>query len=457
MLRIGLRSLYLTISCFVSICVYSQDWTISGQATDQSGGYLELAIVSVRDSLSNKLCDYYVCDKDGYFTLELHDSIEIVLLECRFIGYEPFKIFLQKKFKVDLDIVLSPTQKLIDDIVISESKLPVTTKGDTTIYNLNEFRDSTENVVEDILKKIPGFSISEDGEIKINNQSIEKLLIEGSDILGRNYTLGTKSIKSEFISEVEVLHNYTHNPLFKGMKNSRDIALNLILSDKAKKIINGNVLAGTGYGDELKYFCHFNLFSISKNKKYFLFSDNGNTGNQYDLESLQYNFGSINDDKFVRIENDYGFINKRRILNGNVPSVLVDNSKNLLTSFRFDFQLNQNLKALGSISFAKKSDEQNSGTTTQNISGIGDLFLSTQNIFNNNEKYLTSNLNLNYFNNRTNTHFDATINLDISKQTSSSNTIQSFFDQSNNLSFYDVDIFDPKGFSSLVLTKKNKQ
>lgn len=54
-----------------------------------------------------------------------------------------------------------------------ESKQPIRIKNDTTTYNPDAFKDGTERVVEDLIKKLPGMSVEENGEIKFKGKSIK--------------------------------------------------------------------------------------------------------------------------------------------------------------------------------------------------------------------------------------------------------------------------------------------
>ena len=57
--------------------------------------------------------------------------------------------------------------------------LPANARGDTVSFNPAAFRDGSERNVEDLLKKMPGFKVSESGKISFNGKPVERVFLEG--------------------------------------------------------------------------------------------------------------------------------------------------------------------------------------------------------------------------------------------------------------------------------------
>lgn len=60
-------------------------------------------------------------------------------------------------------------------------------------------------MVEDLLKRIPGLTVESDGTIKVGNQEVEKIMIEGDDFFERGYKLLTKNMPAKPIEKIELL------------------------------------------------------------------------------------------------------------------------------------------------------------------------------------------------------------------------------------------------------------
>ncbi len=125
---------------------------------------------------------------------------------------------------------------------------------------------------------MPGVQVGEAGGITVNGKPIDKVLIEGDDMFGANYTIGTRNIRANVIDKVQVIDHYQDNPVLKDVKESDRMVLNLSIKEEKKNIISGTYTVGAGYGKELKTYLHTNLFSLSKKAKTFLLGNYNNNG-----------------------------------------------------------------------------------------------------------------------------------------------------------------------------------
>jgi len=221
---------------------------------------------NVYDTLSSHSIDFvsvYIEDNTGRIIQFTHSNEQ---------GY--YEIFLPKIS----DLHLLPSSIELAEVVVSESSLPLIDKNDTTTYRVASYIDSTEYSIEDVLKKLPGVRISEEGGIMVNGKPIGKVLIEGDDMFGANYTIGTRNIRANVIDKVQVIDHYQENPVLKDIQSSDKIVLNLSIKEEKKNIISGTYTLGTGYGEEWKKYVHTNLFSLSKKAKTFLLGNYNNNG-----------------------------------------------------------------------------------------------------------------------------------------------------------------------------------
>ncbi len=84
---------------------------------------------------------------------------------------------------------------------------PIRQKNDTLIYNVASFASTQDKYIEDILKKLPGINVGENGQISYQGKSISKFYIEGQDLLGSNYNQATKNLPIESVSQIELMEN----------------------------------------------------------------------------------------------------------------------------------------------------------------------------------------------------------------------------------------------------------
>ncbi len=114
------------------------------------------------------------------------------------------------------------------------------------MFNADSFKQGNEQVIEDLLRKIPGLNIDSDGTIKVGNQEIEKVMIDGDDMFEKGYKILTKNMPVNPVDKIELLQNYSNNKHLKGIENSEKVALNLTLKDDYKRTWFGNTNLGYG-------------------------------------------------------------------------------------------------------------------------------------------------------------------------------------------------------------------
>ena len=204
----------------------------------------------------------------------------------------------QSNNKIFKNIILFPRTTELKEVVVKVKK-PIFIKNDTVVYQPQKFKDGTERVVEDLLRNLPGIEVENDGQITYKGRKISKLLLEGDDLFGSNYTVGSRNIDVEMIEEVEAIENYIDNPLLKGIKSSEEVAINLKLI-KGKTDFSGN--ADISYGHKKRHALKATLLSVSKNNKGFSTIQSNNVGQNYspfDFSSNNLSIESRNNGELI--------------------------------------------------------------------------------------------------------------------------------------------------------------
>lgn len=241
-------------------------------------------------TIDNKLIDFTVTDNGGKYSKKLPKGYSEFLIETSVISH----LKSQKLIKIEdakndmsyvLDFLLSERITALKEVYIEAKRPPITVKSDTTVYNINRFKDGSERVVEDILRKLPGITVEENGQLKFKGKTVTRLLLDNDNIFDSNYSIGTKNIGSDIIEGVEAFEDYSDNPLLKGIKTSEEVAINLKLK-KGKTDVSGS--AQLGLGIDAKRLARVNLLSISKRLKGFASINHNNVGDNYS----PYNFVS---------------------------------------------------------------------------------------------------------------------------------------------------------------------
>jgi hypothetical protein len=258
-----------------NIC--SAQTIIEGVVTDLETSKGVFASVVLKDE-NGKIITYTNTKNEGYF--ELKATLKGVFnLNVSSLSYEAQskKIEITSSAKIKEDFILNPKTTVLQEVVV-QSRRPITVKKDTIIFDAKSFLQGNEQVVEDLLKKIPGLNVLSDGTVKIGNQEVEKVMIDGDDFFEKGYKIVTKNMPVNPIDKVEVYQNYSNNKHLKGIENSEKVALNLTLKEDAKRIWFGNAFGGYGLVSENRYEFRANLMNFGKKSKHYFLTNFNNIG-----------------------------------------------------------------------------------------------------------------------------------------------------------------------------------
>jgi hypothetical protein len=303
--------------CLIFILYFNLSYSqinIKGKITESNYNTIQNCNIILKDN-TGKIITYTYTDEFGKYKLTADKKGQFVIIASS-IGFEQKSIDLTLENKNEtkiIDFTLTPKITELEEIIIT-SKRPITIKNDIIIFDADSFKQGNEQVVEDLLKKIPGLNIDENGTIKVGNQEVEKVMIDGDDFFEKGYKIITKNMPVNPIDEVELHQNYSNNKHLKGIENSNKVALNLTLKEDAKRVWFGNLKAGYGLFSENRYKVTSNLMNFGKKNKYYFLTNLNNIGEDAtgDINHLIRPFrfdeaGSIGDDQSVNSLLGLGF------------------------------------------------------------------------------------------------------------------------------------------------------
>lgn len=273
----AIPKLILVLFCFISSSISAQKlFQIKGIVKDTVGSPIPLLSVVLLENKS--IVDYTYTSQEGEFTISSSKKTGTQLIISG-MGYlkqeiQMDSIFLEDKNSASLFIHLKSKPFQLNEVSVN-GKVPVVKKNDTISYLAEAYLNGSEKTTEDLLRKIPGIQVSEDGIIKAFGKQIEKVMIDGDDLFKKGYRILTKNLDAQFVEKVEILENYFENPLYKNIDTSNRVALNLRLKKNASPIFGSAQIA---HSEKDLYFLRNNLISLKKKLKTYLFGNANNTG-----------------------------------------------------------------------------------------------------------------------------------------------------------------------------------
>ena len=271
---------FFALFLLITLSTTAQSVRISGTVKDDAGTPLELANVIATHSDTGEMESYAISNTDGKFQFNLPSGYNYSLV-ASFLGLAPTTRELNIEKDADditLDFVLLPAENQLDDVEIVY-EMPVVVRGDTIVYNTDSFTNGTEQKLGDILKKLPGVTVSDDGEIQVEGQTVSKVMIEGKDFFDGSSKLAVKNIPADALKKVEVLKNFNEIDQMRGLGNDQDnVAINLKLKEGKKNFWFGEIQGGLGDGEKTRYLGSTKLFYYSPKGSINVIGNTNNTG-----------------------------------------------------------------------------------------------------------------------------------------------------------------------------------
>ncbi len=305
----------------------------SGIVKDSIGTPLEMANLVAMNTQTKKLDSYGFTDSKGNYKLNLQKN-SIYLIKVSYVGLKTIEISVNTEEKdIKKDITLLSDNNLDEVEVVY--KMPVTIKGDTIVYNADSFTSGTEKKLEDVLNKLPGVEVNDDGEIEVEGKTVKKVMVEGKDFFDGDSKLATKNIPANAIDKVQVLKNYSEvSQMSRVTDNEDNVVINLKLKEGKKNFWFGEVTAGYGLAmQEDRYIGHPKLFYYSPKyslnvitdfnnigevpftrRDYYKFTGgfrslSNNNGTNFNVASSDISFLTLRNNRAKEIENRFGALN----------------------------------------------------------------------------------------------------------------------------------------------------
>ncbi|WP_392447612.1 carboxypeptidase-like regulatory domain-containing protein [Capnocytophaga canis] len=246
---------FLLILCYFS--GYSQESVFEGTVRD-SLAPLENANLLARPAQKGGRILFATTDKQGRYKFNLLRDVEYVI-SVSYLGYTPQNITITATSeRSEHHFVLKSTGIELTEVVISAERLPITVKKDTTVYKVDAFVLGNERKMKEVLEKLPGVEVDDDGIIKVQGKQVTQMLVEGRSFFGGSSKLAVENIPADALDKIEVIDNFNEVSFLKNVSSSNELAMNVLLKEDKKKFVFGDLEAGAG--NDSHHLAHTALF-----------------------------------------------------------------------------------------------------------------------------------------------------------------------------------------------------
>ncbi len=293
----------ILLSSLCSVQLLSQS-SLSGHIIGEDDESLMSATVVLLSQTDSTLVSFSLSDKNGDFLIKDVENGAYVL-QVTFIGYKQYSKSYEVKESGAIDlgnIKLEINKNQLKQVEIKGEHVPMVVKKDTLEYNAAAFQTQPHEMVEDLLKKLPGVEVESDGNIKAQGEDVQSVLVDGKEFFGNDPKIATKNLPADAVDKVQIFDRMSDMSEFSGVDDGERIkTIDLKLKEDKKNGQFGNVEAG--YGTEERYKGRFSYNRFSK-KLQFSAIGNFNNINEQGFSSGDYinfvrgiggNWGRLND------------------------------------------------------------------------------------------------------------------------------------------------------------------
>ena len=241
------KTLTLLAGLFFAAGLYAQN-KVSAVLLDSSNGEpVPFATVSLTKDGAKKPEYYNLSGDDGHVVLAKvrHGNY---LFKAELLGYKAWEKHIKVEGDLDLGKVkMDPDKQMLDAASVSAVGNAIIVKKDTLEYNANAFKTTENDMLEDLLKKLPGVEVSEDGSITINGETIKKITIDGKTFFLDDPQLASKNIPAKIINKLKVINKKSEQAEFTGIDDGEEEkVIDLDIKPGMMKGAFGNIMAGAG-------------------------------------------------------------------------------------------------------------------------------------------------------------------------------------------------------------------
>jgi Carboxypeptidase regulatory-like domain len=236
----------LILTCWLLLAAFSvfAQKSLKGLVKDAGGKGIESVNVTLKDAEGN-IINFTRTNKNGAFNFEIkNEQIAGYKIEASSIGFKKLVNTVTDLAK-SYELILQPSETTLETVTV-KNRPSLNARGDTLNYRTADFADKQDRSIGDVLKKMPGVEVAEDGKISYNGKSITNLYVDGDNLLDDKYNIGTKSIPHGAVDKVQVIQNDQPIKMMRKNNMSDDVALNLVIKDEAKLKVMGDATVGAG-------------------------------------------------------------------------------------------------------------------------------------------------------------------------------------------------------------------
>lgn len=219
---VTLAFLMLSIMSIKAQSGEDQGLTVSGNVHDAE---LKEPMVQATVQLFRKRDSTFVggtvTDLRGNFSVEAPAN-GVYKLKISSVGYQSIEreVTLRRNQSQEMGMLLmSPESVMLKEAVVTGRAAQVIVKKDTLVYNPDAYRTPEGSPIEELIKRIPGAEVDEDGNITINGKAVKKILLDGKEFMLGDVETALKNIPVNIIQNMKFYDQQSDQARITGIED----------------------------------------------------------------------------------------------------------------------------------------------------------------------------------------------------------------------------------------------
>ena len=173
-----------------------------------------------------------VTDLRGNFSVEAPAN-GVYKLRISSVGYQTIEreVTLRRNQSQDMGMLLmSPESVMLKEAVVTGRAAQVIVKKDTLVYNPEAYRTPEGSPIEELIKRIPGAEVDEDGNITVNGKAVKKILLDGKEFMLGDVETALKNIPVNIIQNMKFYDQQSDQARITGIEDGeKETVLDFII------------------------------------------------------------------------------------------------------------------------------------------------------------------------------------------------------------------------------------
>ena len=275
------RSILSMLLMLVAIASLAQERLISGKITDRdTKDPIEQVTIQLLKTDSTYVSGA-ISNERGLFHVNAPANGKY-LLKITSVGYKPTVKRIQISEDKNLamgNVVIGADAIMLKGAVVTAMAQKVSLKEDTFVYNSAAYRTPEGSVVEELVKRLPGAEVSDDGTIKINGKEVKKILVDGKEFMTGDTKTALKNLPTSIIDKIKAYDEKSDLSKVTGIDDGEE---QTVLDFGVKKGMNKGVISNIdlGVGNKNRYNMRGMGGYFADNNRFMLFANANNTSDR---------------------------------------------------------------------------------------------------------------------------------------------------------------------------------